>query len=582
MPEGPHEKDKAPKLSERIATYLEQVEFLVRQGGEQPQFEFKRSVSLARENLSDRYDFIKFLQGVANAEIFGERCVVVGADPKEKKFHAVTNVEEFDPAKVSQILAAYLDPMPKFEVFNVTTAAGDALVLIVLDANQPRPVMVVKQGQTQDGKIRLEVGDTWIKRDTDLVRATNADLALMYAARIEKEAEDRARKRLKHLLELSPTLQASPLPSLRVPEATLLVGPKNDLRSFAKELIAAGEVRRFRMLLELARESLVDGWDEVRGQSRPGDIEKFTADLVSGFRDEFFPSLQAVVELGLLIVKNEGEDEWFAAVIDVLIDAFEASRGLNWLKSSYMLQRPDLLPWWKPAFDIYTGIRTIAAYAVLRNRLKYLGSILPRAVSPITIDDRVLDKSPILFWPFGDVPFPEGWHIQGRAAFLWKERVAGAWGEYFGTAAKFSNSSAQLELLLEFNSAIGNNGLEHPKLQKWIDQNIKDTTFRYVPDLYSQDLRVTVPMAERLYDAIASPNSRFPSYLAVDVRLFDQLFKETQPAERLAMYGKFLSELKTWQTHIMFQHNRFPFMFSWDGRLKALVDEHTARLKGPK
>jgi hypothetical protein len=180
------------------------------------------------------------------------------------------------------------------------------------------------------------------------------------------------------------------------------------------------------MLLELARESLVDGWDEVRGQSRPGDIEKFTADLVSGFRDEFFPSLQAVVELGLLIVKNEGEDEWFSAAIDVLIDALEASRGLNWLKSSYMLQRPDLLPWWKPAFDIYTGIRAIAAYAVLRNRLKYLGSILPRTVSPITIDDRVLDKSPILFWPFGDVSFLEGWHIQGRAAFLWKERVAGA------------------------------------------------------------------------------------------------------------------------------------------------------------
>ena len=583
MAEPSQDQDKAPRLSERIETYRKEAEFLVSQGGEQPRFEFKRSASLSRENFDDRCDFIKLLQGIANAEIPGERCIVIGADPKEKKFYPVSNLAEFDPAKVSQVLSAYLEPTPRFEVFNVTTDAGSALVLIVLDANQPRPIIVTKQAQTQDGKPRLEVGDIWVKKNTDLVRATSADLSLMYDARIEKEAEDRARKRLNHLLEISPTLRAPQIPAPRAPDFSLLVGPKNDLRSFAKELIASDDLRRFKMLLETARESVVDGWDGTRGNAPVGDVTLLTSKLTTFFRDMFFPSLQAVVELGLLVIKYAGDDEWLSSVIDVLMEAFDATRGQNWLKSGYMLQQPESIRWWKPGFDIYTGIRAVAAYAVLRDKLKFLDSVIHRTVCPISIDDSQLDKTPVLFWPLHFLEFSPDWYKDGRSTFLWKERVAAAWGEYFGTATKFTDASAQLELLLEFNSFVGTNALGNPKLKTWLDLNVKDTSYTYFADLYAQDLRATVPMAERVYDALSSPDPRFPTYLAIDTRMFDQFFAITQPSQRLEIYGKFLHDLKAWQTQVMFQQfRRFPFMFSWDGRLRELVDGHIKRLAAPK
>jgi hypothetical protein len=109
MPEAKRDNEQPERLSERIERHRREIEYLVRQGGEQPQYEFKRAVSLNRDNLDDRLDFVKLLQAVANAEIATEHCIVIGADPTEKKFCAVTNTEEFDPANLSKILSAYLD-----------------------------------------------------------------------------------------------------------------------------------------------------------------------------------------------------------------------------------------------------------------------------------------------------------------------------------------------------------------------------------------------------------------------------------------------------------------------------------------
>ena len=54
-----------------------------------------------------------------------------------------------------------------------------------------------------DGKIRLQVGEIWIKKGTALQLATRADFDLMYRQRMEEEAEERARKRFKHFTEIS-------------------------------------------------------------------------------------------------------------------------------------------------------------------------------------------------------------------------------------------------------------------------------------------------------------------------------------------------------------------------------------------
>ena len=449
----PEEKEQQPqKLSDRI---------------EQPQYEFKRAVSLDRENLDDRLDFVKLMQAVANAEIATERCIVIGADPKEKKFYAVRNSEEFDPANVSKILSAYLDPLPKFQTFNLTTDDNEQWVLIALDANQSRPIIVTKAGQTEKGKTRLEVGDIWIKKNTDTVRATRADIDLMYKVRSEEEAEDRARKRVKHLLELTPSSQSFQT-SVTVPRFPLIVGPKDQLRQFAEELIATSDSMRFNMLVELGRETLVEGWDRLNTQEQSGspiDLQQFFTGLNNFYKNQCLPTLESMVEVGLLLVKHNAKQDWIGTLLDLMMEAFDAPKTISSMQWATLVHHGNsIVPWWKPPFEIYLGIRAIAIYAVSRNRLQFLGPILPRIATWVSTNGATITKTPILFWPFRPSPFDSDELKDGRAQFFWKERIAAAWGKYFGNATKFVEASSQLEFLLEFNSYLGMNTLKDTKL----------------------------------------------------------------------------------------------------------------------
>jgi hypothetical protein len=144
MLDEPKAKESSPPaLSERLQRCLTEIRSLVRQGVEHPRFEFKRAASISREDFDDRLDFIKLLQGVANSEASEERYVVIGADPSDKRFYPVTNADEFDHARVSPILAKYLDPVPNVEVFNnVQTDDGHALIVFILNAAQDRPIVI--------------------------------------------------------------------------------------------------------------------------------------------------------------------------------------------------------------------------------------------------------------------------------------------------------------------------------------------------------------------------------------------------------------------------------------------------------
>jgi hypothetical protein len=581
MAEGTQDSpDPQGVLSKRVEQYRQEIQSLIKQGVEHPRFEFKRSCSILRENLDDRLDFIKFLQGVANAEIAGERCITIGADPKEKLFYPVSNTDEFDPATVSGVVAKYLDPPPQFQVFNnLKTDDGQPFVLLVLDANQPRPIVVQTEGKRLDSKVRLQVGEIWIKKGTALQIASRADLDLMYKQRMEEEAEDRARKRYKHFSELSGTSYPFVPSQTRLPVRELLVGPASDLQGFAEELIAADDYPRFRMLLELARESLVQGWDGLgfRGPGLPPDPKEYVSQVNGFFRDEFLPSLQSAVTLGLMVVKYDFEINWFQSVVDMLLETFESSRGLQRLKFGHVIQEPDSLPWWRPAFEIYVGLRAVAAYALSRNRPRFLGAILPRFVARITVDDRPSPKTPVLLWPLPNI-FRGDELNDGRSTFFWRERVSTAWGKYFGNYEKFLGPACELEFLLELNSYLGTDTLDDPKIKKWLEANGSGISFLYNPDLFAYDLHWTVPMAERCYELIAT-DKPFPSYLAVEPTLFALAFSDKNREQRLLMYGGFLYHLKVWQADIRFHgFRRFPFTYSWEGRLMGIVEKYKEQL----
>jgi hypothetical protein len=573
MPESEQNKEVQARLSDRIETHRQEAQSLLKQGGEQAQYEFKRSVALGRDNLDDRLDFIKFVQAVANGELSSERCIVIGGDPREKKFHPVINIEEFDAANLSKILGIYLDPMPLFQSYKVTTDDGIPFVLIVLEQNQPRPIVVIKQGQTEKGKTRLEEGDVWIKKNTDTVRAKRTDIDLMYKLRNEEEAEDKARKRLAHFLELNPPARSVKAPTMTlIPTFSLLVGPKNEFRTFVVELIGTNDQRRFNMLLEVCRETLVEGWDNADVSSSKGNFVQFFENLNDFQTNQFLPALDSAIDQGLLVIKHNADPRWLGAVVDLLEEAFNACQRLVRFQM-YGGTKEFPYYWWRPAFETYIGIRAIATYAVLRNRLPFLGTILPRTVTRVTANQMYRDvKTPIVFWPFGALPFVAGELAEGRAQYFWSERVAATWGTYFGNLSKFVDASLQLELLLEFNSSLGTNQPKLPHLKEWVaNKNEANVTFEYVPDLYAQDLQATVPMAEHLYEILAS-GGLFPSFLTVDPQLPLVAFGNLKGSQRLEIYGGFLHRLKVWQSEYRRQaFHAWGFMWDWQGRLKKIA-----------
>lgn len=439
--------------------------------------------------------------------------------------------------------------------------------------------MVKTEGKKKDGKTRLQVGEVWLKKGTALQIASRTDLDLMYRQRMEEEAEDRARKRFKHFTEMSgtpPVVVSSPT---QMPVRELLVGPTAELRRFTEELIAGKDKTRFLMLVELVRESLVEAWTRQQvAESFLPDLQKYASELVDFFRDEYLPSIQSIVTVAILIIKYDHDSEWLQIIVEVLLEAFEESRKLQRLKSAHLTQHTDTLQWWRPGFEIYIGLKTVAVYATMRNRPKFIAGVIRRLVVPLSIDNYEHPRTPVLFWPFQAHMFAGNELLQGRATFLWNERISSFWGSQFGSYEKFLAASCELEFLLEFNSHLGTNSVRDQQLKKWIETTAPDVTMTYMPDLYVYRLDLTVPMAERLYDVTLSCQGG-PTEWEILPLLFAAALKAKIPEQRIVLYGEFLSGLKAWQSKTMMQEfQRFPFMFDWPGRLKLATDKYRAQV----
>jgi hypothetical protein len=117
---------RADTLTQRVDRYKAEVEGIVARGIEHPNCELKRSAAPSG-SLADRSDFIKLVQGLANADLDEERFIVIGADQRQRKFFDVDNTRDFDPATLSKIFEKYLqcgrrsESAPSWPVWRCTT-----------------------------------------------------------------------------------------------------------------------------------------------------------------------------------------------------------------------------------------------------------------------------------------------------------------------------------------------------------------------------------------------------------------------------------------------------------------------------
>lgn len=565
MPES-SDPNLVAALPERFDSYGKTVEEIVLRGIEQPSCELKRSVTLSKDHPTDRLDFIKLVQGLANSHVGTECLIVIGADQTEKKFFEVANAPDFDPAKLSPILAKYLAPEPIYEVFNNMRAPnGERYVLIVLNKDQPRPIMTLVDGETSS-KVHFRPGEIWIKHNTGLRAAMKADLDLMYQPLIEQEATKRARIIFEHLkANLGPELLSQAVTATPAPE--LLLGSRERLARFAEAILAGGDPARFKMLVEMGRRTIVERWNRLLKGNRDyyavTDEEKKR--IVEFYRDEFIPTLIAIVDLALEVIRYGGPAEWLGSVVDVLVESFTTSCQIMRLQN---LNNTDevSVPFARPAYEIYVAARTIATYTILRRRPEYLAKILPCYVKPLAPQRQRNSLEPLLFWPFsGPLGLPE--MKSGRNEEFWQQRVGGSWSDVFGSKEEFLNAAAELEFILELNSHILI-AYAHP-ISKKFRQDSSEKGTAYIPDFWTSRLDPTVPVATDILNSLKTDG--FPKELAMEPIVTTAIFKDMPVKSRLEFYGEFLASLRDWQQKAMWQQQRFPFDFAWPEPISRAV-----------
>ena len=69
MAESGLENRSAITLAERFDRHRVALQQVVERGIEHPSYELKRAATISKENLADRLDFVKLIQGLANAHI---------------------------------------------------------------------------------------------------------------------------------------------------------------------------------------------------------------------------------------------------------------------------------------------------------------------------------------------------------------------------------------------------------------------------------------------------------------------------------------------------------------------------------
>jgi hypothetical protein len=552
-------------LSERLAGLVAEAQRLVLQGAEHQRHEFKSEASIAKANKAKRAQFVKLVQALANAHLNDERFVIIGADQKNKTFVPVTNREEFDPAQVIQVISRYLTPTPSIEVFNsLTTDGGTPFVMVVIAGSQPRPILIQTQLQDDAGNLLLREGDCWIKETTSTRPASPKDFDTFYEEKIEAEAEARARRRFNHLIE-SQGIPNIASPATRIPDTDLLYAADEVFRNYVKQLIASTDARRFGMLIELLRDSLVQDWQDIAADlpGYPPHRDEFLAQVETYRKDRYLPAIRCLTECGLLLVKNSGEIEWLAKTVMLFATAVEEARKLTRIKAVHQIDA-DFTGINDIAFEAWAGVRFLTTYVVLRQKFEYLTSLIKVHIRPPSAENQFF--RPLLFVFSYDIPLPDGQNIR-----VW-EKTSDPLRKYFGSREAFLSAACELEFILEFNSwlAMGNAGTSGPA---WIEKHQPKLSMAYHSDLWLYNLATVFPLAEKLLEEFArTPRGSLIHELSVEDSLVQTVLANEYKGAGRDMLGDYLYYLKTEQGKFMQARQRYGAMFYWSEQLKPLVD----------
>ena len=179
---------------------------------------------------------------------------MIGADTASRTFQNVSNLADFDPAKIDDLFRKFLHPQPAIQIHELDNGSNGRFILFVIAPSQKRPITISKSTNVDSTAIR--VGEMWVKSGTITRLASRGEVDQMYEERMELEAETRARQRFSHFrdeLDLATTSRRSDHPINK----SLIFGPREALRTFLANALAEQKYAHISILIEMIRDILV-------------------------------------------------------------------------------------------------------------------------------------------------------------------------------------------------------------------------------------------------------------------------------------------------------------------------------------
>ncbi len=377
--------DKNTKLlSARAEHYRQETEKVVLSVGEHPQYELKRSFDLS--NLNQKLELVKDIQAIATSNIETEKYLVIGADETSHTLREVTNLHEFDDAKIYQQLDKYLSPVPSYELFRLKSSEGIPFVLFVFGKQPTRRILAkITVNHPADLKptVLLREGDLWTKGDSTGRRlARGEDWDAIYDEKVEREAEARTRTRTDHFIQ-----QVIAQERIKAVSGGSFVIPAylsdEEYKTIVEDIAGRNDETRLSILLERLRDDLIEGWHKVGGYqtdlhySSIPSVATPSRETVRSYRDGVFrPSMQRLILLCIQLIKFRTNHVLFGHAIDLLIETFKISNKLTAIQrtSQKGLSKniDEHVSNTIPALESLIGVFTIGAYIAKRRRFDYL------------------------------------------------------------------------------------------------------------------------------------------------------------------------------------------------------------------
>ncbi|MGB8543103.1 MAG: hypothetical protein WCD49_15860 [Candidatus Acidiferrales bacterium] len=563
-----------PTLSERVIGYRQEVEKVVREVGEHPLYEFKRSCSL--QNLSEKLEFVKDIQSIATSRIEREKFLVIGADAGTKQFCAVANAADFDEDLVRKLLDKYLTPVPDFEVFPLEASDGAAFVLIVIPKQKNRRIVAkaTVYEPPPNGKLILREGDLWTKGGSTGKRlAKSEDWDEIFEELIEAETERRTKQRTAHVLEMAIAREKVQQGSGRsvIPS----VFTDQEFEALMEEVCGSQDKARFSLLLERLRDDLVEGWHRISAYEdstthfiRSSDSSADYPEKVrEHIKNVFRPAVHWLTVAGLFVVKNAGPIDFLNMVVDLLKEVYDASHSLVMLRaiSNYGVTSAtdeQHTSHTVPAVESLVSTHLIGGYIAKRNRFAYLKSLLRPDVQSEDRYGGLLTPRPLAFWP---LTLLYGEHNDLRTTYgrltycLRRIETDSAYLRLFGSVSAATIGLCRYEFCLELNSYLAVCKDETPESVVYTQQFYPGMDFGFYPGFFIYGLESIHDLALRIFTDIKKKKRDFIDLLVFDPSFTGYLTKDGGDV----VFLRFLKTLVSEQGRLYTEMRRFAPLHTW-------------------